>query len=208
MKYGNVTMGQVEAAINILGGEEGWNDLLARRLEITKKMVRWSEKDGVITFTLPATDGTTGEQWIKRTEKKGNRVSDWAKSILRSPDFKPTTGVVYTVKVLKGELFSDSNRITKIIRTEAKKLGLTNLNAEAACLIRENFTDEELEAMGLWYVVVMHEPIKADGDLELLNVYRDCDGRWLDSCCGGPGSRWNRDGGFAFAVAQTLGTGA
>ncbi|MEI6528056.1 MAG: hypothetical protein WCO10_00055 [bacterium] len=39
MKYGDVTMGQVEAAINILGGIEGWNDLLARKLEIVKKAI-------------------------------------------------------------------------------------------------------------------------------------------------------------------------
>ena len=39
MKYGDVTMGQVEAAINILGGIEGWNDLLARKLEIAKKAI-------------------------------------------------------------------------------------------------------------------------------------------------------------------------
>lgn len=202
MKYGNVTMGQVEAAINILGGEEGWNDLLARRLEITKKAVRWSEQDGVITFTLPATDGTTGEQWITRTEKKGNRVGDYAKQLLRSRDFKPTTGVVYTVKVLKGELFSDSDRITKNIRAKAKEMKLGQLNAEAACLIRENFTDEELEAMGLWYIVVMHEPIKdSDGDLRLLNVLRGYGGRWLNSYYGLPDGGWLREDGFAFSVA-------
>jgi hypothetical protein len=164
---------------------------------------RWTEENGVITFTLPATDGTTGEQWIARTEKKGNRVGDYAKQLLLSKDFKPTTGKVYTVKVLKGELFSDSERVTKTIRAKAKEMKLGDLPAEAACLIRENFTDEELEAMGLWWIVVMHEPIKdSGGDLDLLDVRRNGGGRWLDACFGRPSNEWRRADGFAFSASQ------
>ena len=164
---------------------------------------RWTEENGVITFTLPATDGTTGEQWIARTTKKGNRVGDYAKQVLLSKDFKPTTGVVYTVKVLKGELFSDSDRITEKIRKKAKELKFGNLNAEVACLIRENFTDEELEAMGLWWIIVMHEPIKdSDSDLDLLDARRSDGGRWLNACYGSPRHPWDRGDGFAFSASQ------
>ncbi len=165
----------------------------------------WTEENGIISIVLPPTDGTTGEQWIARTEKKGNRVGDYAKQLLSSPDFRPTTGVVYVVKVLKGELFSDENRTTDNARAKAAELKFGQLNAEAACLIREQFTDAELQAMGLMWIIVMHESIKdADGDLWLLAVSRGDDGWWLFSSYADPGYRWNRDDGFAFAAPQVV----
>lgn len=161
----------------------------------------WREEDGVIYFSVTS-DGTTGEDWIKRLEGNGFRVGDYAKQVLRSPDFKPTNGVTTEVAVLKGMLFEDNDRITKKIRAEAGKRKLSKPNAELACLIREKFTDKEIEAMGLWYIVAMHEPINDSGDPLLLFADRDCGGRWLDACYGGPDDGWGRGHGFAFAVSQ------
>lgn len=162
----------------------------------------WREQDGVIYFSVTS-DGTEGEAWIKRLEGKDFRVSNYAKSILRSSDFKPTDGVTTEVAVLKGMLFEDNDRITKKIRAEADKRELSKPNAEVACLIREKFTDEEIEAMGLWWIITMHEPIKdSDGGPRLLSARRDDDGRWLHAYYGNPGDRWNREDGFAFAVSQ------
>ncbi|MDO8590106.1 MAG: hypothetical protein Q7R69_02440, partial [bacterium] len=119
------------------------------------------------------------------------------------PDFKPTNGVTTEVAVLKGMLFEDNDRITKKIRAEADKRKLSKPNAELACLIREKFTDKEIEAMGLWYIVAMHEPINdSDGDPSLLIADRDDDGRWLCAYGGGPDYRWGCGNGFAFAVSQ------
>ena len=163
----------------------------------------WQEKDGVICFTLPPTDNTTGAQWIERLEAKGFRVSDYAKSVLRSSDFKSTDGVIYNIAVLKGMLFQDTERVTKNIRAEADRRKLTKPNAEVACLIREKFTDKELEAMGLWWIVAMHEPIKDSGGAPALLSADRCDGgRWLFAACGSPGRGWDRDVGFAFVASQ------
>jgi hypothetical protein len=168
---------------------------------------RWCEQDGVIYFTLPATKGVTGPQWIKHLEKKGFRLSDRAKSMLRSEDFKPTTGVVRKIAVLKGMLFEDDNRTTKDIRAEGDKRKLKHgkapeMNAEIACQIREMFTDKELEEMGLWWIVVMHDPIVSDGSPNLFNALRDDDGRWLNAYCDNPDGGFNRERGFAFVVSQ------
>jgi hypothetical protein len=163
---------------------------------------KWIETDGVIYLTITS-DGTTGPQWIDRLEGKGFRLSDYAKSVLRSPDFKPTSGVTTEIAILKGALFEDDDRITKKIRAEASRRKLTKLNAEAACLIRENFSDEEIKAMGLIWIVAMHEPIKdSDGDLDLLGAYRVDGSRWLGACYGYPDGRWARESGFAFTVSQ------
>ena len=169
---------------------------------VSKQTHSWHEEDGVIYFSVTS-DGTTGEDWIKRLEGNGFRVGDYAKQVLRSPDFKPTNGVTTEVAVLKGMLFEDNDRITKKIRAEADKRKLSKPNAELACLIREKFTDKEIEAMGLWYIVAMHEPINdSDGGPHLLLAYRFDDGRWLIAYDGRPDYRWGRGGGFAFAVSQ------
>ena len=169
---------------------------------VSKQTHSWREEDGVIYFSVTS-DGTTGEDWITRLESKGFRVGDYAKQVLRSPDFKPTNGVTTEVAVLKGRLFEDNDRITKKIRAEAYKRKLSKPNAELACLIREKFTDKEIEAMGLWYIVAMHEPINDSGGVPFLLVASRHDGgRWLDACNDGPGSGWSRGGGFAFAVSQ------
>jgi hypothetical protein len=160
------------------------------------------EEDGVIYFSVTS-DGTTGEDWITRLEGKGFRVGDYAKQVLRSPSFVPTNGVTTEVAVLKGRLFDDQSRITSKIRAEADKRKLGKPEPELACLTREKFTDKEIEAMGLWYIVATHEPINDSvGDPNLLFASRLDDGRWLNACGGRPGLRWGRGSGFGFAVSQ------
>ena len=160
---------------------------------------KWSEKDGVISFSVTS-DGTTGEDWITRLESKGFRVGDYTKQMLRSSSFKPTSGVKTQIAVLKGELFADSDRTTEKIRAEADKRKLGKPNAELACLIREKFTDEDIKEMGLWWIITMHESITdSDGDPDLLGASRYDDGRWLFAYDGRPVYGWGRDGGFAFA---------
>lgn len=202
MKYGGVTLGQIEAVINKLGGEEGVHRLLRDELSVSELTRSWREEDGVIYFSVTS-DGATGEDWIKRLKSNGFRVGLYAKDVLRSPDFEPTNGVTTKVAVLKGMLFEANDRITKKIRAEADVRRFEKPNAEVACLIREKFTDEEIEAMGLWWIVAMHEPINDhDGGARLLGAGRLDDGRWLDACGGISDSEWSRDDGFAFAVSQ------
>lgn len=152
----------------------------------------WREEDGVIYFSVTS-DGTTGEDWIKRLSGNGFRVGDYAKQALRSPDFRPTSGVTTEVAVLKGVFFKDNDRTMKKIRAEADKRQWTKSNAELGCLICEKFTeDQDIHAMGLNSIVAMHEPIDSallcadvDGGL---SVDRD--------------NNWSRLDGFAFAVSQ------
>lgn len=197
-----LTAGQLNAIVKKLGGHDMALRFLRDELSVSEPTRSWREEDGVIYFSVTS-DGTTGEGWITRLESKGFRVGDYAKQVLRSPDFKPTNGVTIEVAVLKGMLFEDQSRITSKIRAEADKRKLSKPNAELACLIRKKFTDKEIEAMGLRYIVAMHEPINdSDGDPNLLSADRDSGGRWLDAYYGRPDDRWGRDDGFAFAVSQ------
>lgn len=202
MKYGKVMLGQIEAVWNKLGGEEGVNRFLSGELIVSEPACRWREQDGVIYFSVTS-DGTVGPEWIRRMEKKGFQVGNYAKSVLCSKDFRSTNGATTEIAVLKGMLFGDNDRITKNIRVEADKRKFEKPNAEIACLIREKFTDKEIEAMGLWGIVAMHEPIKdSDGDPSLLSTDRHDGDSWLDTYYDSPGSRWTREYGFAFVVPQ------
>ncbi|MDP2631568.1 MAG: hypothetical protein Q8P30_02240 [Candidatus Uhrbacteria bacterium] len=201
-KYGHRPHNWFEAIVNKLGGEEKAEAFLRGELEVVEPKRAWREEDGVIYFTLTS-DGTTGQEWISRLEESGFRVRDYAKSVLCSHDFRPTTGVTTVVAVLKGMFFEDCDRVTGKIRDEATKRGLTNPGAEVACLIREKFSDKDIEAMGLWWIVTMHDPIKdSDGVPCLLGAYRDGDGSWLVADYDGLDSWWYRECGFAFVAAQ------
>ena len=87
----------------------------------------------------------------------------------------------------------------KKIRAEADKRKLSKPNAELACLIREKFTDKEIEVMGLIWIVAMHEPINdSDGDPCLMSVNRYDNGRQLSANCVRSGDTLKRGNGFAF----------
>jgi len=208
----NVLPGKLNALVKNIMKQTGVNDpneavrmVNAGEVQISVIKPKWTDKDGVIRFSVTS-DGTTGPEWIARLEKKGFRVGDYAKSVLCSKDFKPTSGITTEIAILKGMLFEDSNRVTKKIRVEAESRKLTKPNAEVACLIRENFSDEEIEAMGLWWIVAMHEPINdSDGGPRLLNVNRAGVGSWLSTYYDEPDRKWDRSIGFAF-VSQILGS--
>src|SRR3989344_2458381 len=197
------TLGRIEAVWNKQGGEDGVDRFLRNELTVSTLTRSWREEDGVIYLPPLVSDGTTGPLWIPRLEKQGFRIEDYVKQVLRSPDFKPTNGVTTEIAVLKGVLFEDNDRSTKKIRAEADKRKLEKPNAELACLIREKFTDKEIEAMGLVWIATMHEPINdSDGIPNLLCASRRGDGRWLSGYYGEPDRRWARGSGFAFAVSQ------
>jgi len=218
-----LTAGQLNAIVKKLGGHDMALRFLKGELSVSEPASpagrpawpagrptrSWREEDGVIYFSVTS-DGTTGKDWITRLESKGFRVGDYAKQVLRSPNlpgrqagFKPTNGVTTEVAVLKGMLFEDNDRITKKIHAEADKRKLSKPNAELACLIREKFTDKEIEAMGLWYIIAMHEPINdSDGGPGLLSADRDDGGRWLGTYYDRPDGGWYRSHGFAFVVPK------
>lgn len=188
-----------------LCGEDGTLWLEAFKKFLRKETCwpkRWTEKDGVIYFTLTS-NGKTGDEWITHFEGKKLSVGSYAQSVLRHKNFKPTkVGTVHNIAVLKGELFSDEDRITKNIRAEAKKWKMTDPHAEVACLIRDAFSDKEIEEMGLSWIITMHEPIPdSDGDPRVLGSHGSGDYE-LHAFNGDSDDCWFRGRGFAFSASQ------
>lgn len=197
-----LTAGQLNAIVKKLGGFDAALRFLRDELIVSEPATKWREECGIIYLAVTS-DGTTGPQWIERLRKIGFNVSSYAQDVLRSKDFLPTTNITYQIAVLKGARFKDNDRTVRNIRNEAKRRHFNIPNAEIACLIREKFSDENIETMGFYWIVAMHELIKDSvGDPGLLSAGRLDDGRWLSTCCGRPDCRWLRDYGFAFAVSQ------
>lgn len=134
-------------------------------------------------------------------KKKKIRISSWAEEIIEKISF--TDGITYTIAIIKGEEIGKDYFTTQEIRDEAQKRGYTIPHPEVGLLLREKFSDVEIEQMGLWYIVTMHEPIKDSvSGPGLLGAHRGDGGLWLGACYGRPDDGWSREGGFAFAVSQ------
>ncbi|MEK7663973.1 MAG: hypothetical protein AAB340_00785 [Patescibacteria group bacterium] len=160
-----------------------------------------TENNGVISFSVTS-DSTTGPEWIKWFDENVYPLDYNARILLKSESFKPTKGVQYPVRVLKGELYEDNKRITKEIRADAKQRKLPTPPLELACLIRRMFTNEQIREMGLYWIIIMHEPVELSGHLHLLGVGGRGEDRWLSTYCVKPGSEWIQDYGFAFLAEQ------
>jgi hypothetical protein len=158
---------------------------------------KWFEKDGMIYFTVTS-NGKSGKEWIEHFEFRRIKMNDRTRRILLKikASKKSTT---FQIVVIKGKL----NRITLNIRTEADKRKFEKPNAEVACLIRDMFTDGEINMMGLMWIATMHEPIKdSDGDPIILGTGCYDSDSWLLANLDEPGSEWHREGGFAFVASQ------
>jgi len=209
-KYGNVTLAEIEKVIDKLGGLEKFREFLRDDPVVSKPVSivptilesvttekQWYEKNGMIRFTV-ISDGTTGEQWIARLESKGFKLSKWAKELLLSEDFKATTGTIYDIAVINGGSFTDKDRVSGTIVREAMGHKFIKLSPEAACLIREKFSDEEMEKMGFNWMVFMHKPIMdSAGDPNLLGTFHS-EKNYLGALPAGNGMGWNKGIGFVF----------
>lgn len=121
----------------------------------------WRE-DGLIHLKVTS-DGTDNESWINYFKKQGFNVESSAKKILRS--MIPTSGVTTEVVV-----YEDAVNINRSLHKK--------LNLEVACLIRKNFTDQDLKIMGLRKILIYHNLIAGPN---LLTVSRCGIGNWLDT---------------------------
>jgi hypothetical protein len=190
-----------------LQGDNGheWLDALKRfnRKENPWLEPKWRMTDRVINFSVTS-DGATGEVWIERLETKGFKLSEQAKHLLRSPRFKPTSGVTTVIAVLKGGSFPKSACHVTSINLKGSERGHAKPNPEVVCLIREMFTDKDLEEMGVLGIRVMHSPIKnANGTLCQLDLGREGSGCWVGADSYDPGGLLNNAYAFAFAATQS-----
>jgi hypothetical protein len=179
-----------------------FRDVLLGRAEI-KPIEALKRKINWVSLAPVTSDGRPGQAGICELEKSHYRVDNWAKDVMTKPAYVVTNGKVYKPVVLLGGDFEDNERVTSNIRKVAEEMHFITPPAELARLLRKSVTDTMIEDMGLWALIVMHEPITDSlGYPHLLGVSRVADGQWLRACSGGPGLGWRREGGFVFLAPQ------
>lgn len=175
------------------------------KVSLPNKQKTWREKNDIVYISVTS-NGTTGEEWISRLEFKGVRIEDQVKDVLRSEDFKSTSGVTSEIAILKGMIWCDKDQITQNIRTYGKEHQFLTPNLEVACLIMENLCYEDIRAMKLRWIKTMHEPIKRNSDDKpfLLDiVYKDNEFRLSMGYDHPEFLRWFHSTGFAFVVSSS-----
>jgi hypothetical protein len=114
------------------------------------RLPQWPEQDGIIYVSV-ISDGATHEEWLTRLKRKGVRMfySLNLREALSSPDFTPTSGVIYNIAIFKGELWSWEGIADKV-----RERQYAVVDIEAACLFCEKFSSD---AMGLSWILAPTE---------------------------------------------------
>ena len=197
MKYGNVTMGQVEAVINKLGGEDGMKRFLSGELvvkEIERKFNVWK------TINL-GTGLKTADDFRKALKGRGFNIGNWANDILGKPAFTAATEAteIDLVKVTVAELGFKKGARHDQIYERAKELGLELCPSEVGPQLRLQYQDQP---NGEWLLIGMEPVADSDGDLNVFGVRRHDSGRWLDGHWGGPGHVWDAGYRWLFCLPR------
>ncbi len=152
----------------------------------------------ILTVT---SDSRNGETFVRDLKQAGYHIDDWALNVMLRAPFVAMSGVTYSLGIIKGEEFSDNERMISNIRAEAARRGWRTPPIEVATLLREVVSDEDIERMDLVWLVVMHEPvIDSDGNACLLSLSCRAGGRRLDTCYDQSDDQYFHDGGFVFLL--------
>lgn len=193
MKYGELTLGQVEALVNKLGGMEGVQRFLSGELLVSATAKVWKTWK---TIQL-GTGLQTADDFRKEVVKAVMKIGDWANDILGKPAFTATESVTEVELVVASvvELGFKDGATRKDIYVRAQELGLDLCPPEVGPQLRLQYTDQP---KGEWLVIAMEPIAVSDGDLSLFVVGHDDDARWLKAYYGYPDYFWGGDGRFVF----------
>jgi hypothetical protein len=199
---------------NLLAGTDG-ETVLAEFKKFVKRQPCWGPSiferndHGHVIITVTGLD-LTGAQEIERLEAAGYRVSDYAKSCFLSEkkdsydaNHRLVAGVTYKVALVPHkEIERDADRTTDALRKLGmEKYGYGKPLGGFVPRIREAVSDKQMEEMGLYYIVSLHDPIKdSDGLPRVLYASRRGGGRWVDASWVDPDGRWSDGGASVFPV--------
>ena len=200
MKYNDLTIGQIEAIGNKLGGMEGIQNFLSG-----KTVVVSAETLNAIPFSvwksIPLGTHKDADAYRKALKKGGYKIGDWGNDILGKPAFTVAEKeeTIDLVKVTVAELGFKNGATYKEICDAAASRGLKKCPNEVGPALRLAYTDQPA---GEWLRIAMDPIAGSDGDLYIFDVVHDCDGRWLYGDYGHPGSRWGADYTFVFRLRK------
>lgn len=197
MKYNGLTLGQIEAIVNKMGGMEGVKRFLSGEL-----MIKETENEFNVWKTIKLGTGLqTADDFRKALKDNGFNISDWASDILKKPAFTVATKEIELdlVVVSVAELGFKDGATREQIYTRAKELGLDLCPAEVGPQLRLQYKDQPNNE---WLVVGMEPITDSYGFLGLFYVKRYGSDLWLYSDYGRSGYVWSSDFRFAFSLRK------
>ncbi|MBI2645340.1 hypothetical protein HYW94_04180 [Candidatus Uhrbacteria bacterium] len=204
MKYGNLTLGQIEAGINKIGGEERFILLLQDKLVITQKVQEQPAPVPVATVPLEPREWQvwktlknnnelkTADQFRKALKKAKRKIGDWGNDILGRVDLMEGIDQdEYELVIASGRELGFTKAVTrKELQERAYQLGLEKCPARVGPLLRVEYGDQP---NGERLLVDMEAVAVSVGGLDVFYVGRDSDDLWLDAGSGHPDDGWGPD---------------
>lgn len=156
------------------------------------QLPNWLDMDhSIVTSVL--TDGTSGNDWIKRLENRNVILTESAKTIIKQKTFKPTKDIRFTLEILKGGQFENGFKLSDIKKFAKNQLLLVP-SIEIALLMREQILYNDMKEMGLDRIIIMHRSHKG----RLLSLELDGYASMITTVK--TEGRWQKNDGFAFII--------
>jgi hypothetical protein len=166
---------------------------LEQQIEATERL---ELPEGAKTMeVIPNKEITSAETAIKKLEKEGHKIGDYAKDMLTKVNWKEKLKDSYEiVSISVGDLFKDKESHTyKDIKEKAKEYNLDLVPASLAPEIRSNYPKS-----GDWTNIAMEAIRDRDGNLRLFNCYENDSMSWLYHSYGDDDNKWDDDNRFFF----------
>jgi len=167
---------------------------------------------GHVVLTLTGLD-LMGVAEIERLEAGSYRVGNYAKSCFLSTredsydkHHRLAAGHIYKVALMPGkEIERDSDRTTANLRKRGMEhYGYGKPLGGFIPRVRETLSDKQMEELGIWYAVALHDPITdSGGNPGVLNAGRGDGGQWVHTCWGELAYQWLGIGAFVFLVSAS-----
>jgi hypothetical protein len=158
----------------------------------------------VVILSVKSDDGITSDQWIEYFKEKKIYVSGFARSMLQSHLFEPTSGVkTLNIAILKAGIFKPRFSFLSNVFQEGKNYNFTAPSADLACYLLKYFSSEDMKSLGLERVVVMSERIEDhESDWCYFRINWDEDGPRLEAQGSDENIEFDASYSFAFAASE------
>lgn len=183
MKYGTVNLGQIEAVINKLGGQENFERLLrcnSVNVTFNDGKAEVVAMDPLASIWKTITIGNIGrEKFIPTLKEHVMNVSDLSECMMKQVAFTVVSQEeqIDLVNVSAAELGFDRATRYDAICDRARECGLELCPPEVGPQLRLQYLDQPL---GEWFVIAMKVIRCSDGGLHVFCAGHNDDGLWLD----------------------------
>lgn len=158
--------------------------------------------EGKIRRETIAIGGKDAKQLEKELIKAGFKISDYAKFMLNSEEFKTQkqTEPADLVRLQVRDLFNDNkNHTTEDIYKKAQDMGLELCPTEVGPHYRLQYKNQPLNE---WIRIAMKQIADPVGGPRVFYLGRHAVGVWLDYSWAEPANRWNPGDGFVFRLRK------